>query len=63
MQYVNVLTLFISRIPKSEETSGQIRRTRFKMLFQLPNLSKTALFSRAKLLNIDEFYVRAMPLC
>lgn len=44
MQHINVLTLFISKIPKNEETSSQIRRTNFKMLFQLQNLSKTALF-------------------
>jgi len=42
VQHVNILTLFISSIPKKKETSGQIRRTKFKMPFQLPNLSKTA---------------------
>jgi len=44
VQHVNVLTLFISKIPRNKETSGQIRRTNFKIPFQLPNLSKTALF-------------------
>lgn len=44
MQHVDVLTLFISKIQKNKETSGQIRRTKFKIPFQLPELSKTAFF-------------------
>ena len=28
-------------IPKNKETSGQIRRAKFKIPFQVPNLSKT----------------------
>ena len=42
VQHVNVLTLFISMVPKNKETSGQIRRTKFKIPFQSPNLSKSA---------------------
>ena len=60
VQHVNVLTLFISKIPKTKETSGQIRRTKFKISFQQPNLSKTASFliSAAKVQTVCELYVR-----